>query len=65
MCTDVLLDTLSACEQWPLLVRYFDASRAAGAAPSAKAYERAVEACDRIDPDRALVLFDEMRSSGV
>ena len=49
---------------WQVL-RYFDAMRKAGGSPSARTYERAVEACDRVDADRALILFAEMKASGL
>ena len=65
MCTDVLLDVLAACGEWTLVLSYFDAMREAGAAPTANSYERAIEACDRVDADRALALFEEMRTAGL
>ena len=51
-------------EQWELLLRYFDAARQVGP-PSAHAYARAIEACDRVDVERSLVLFAEMRTAGL
>jgi len=65
MCYGALLDTLSDAEEWTLLLRYFDAMRAYDVRPTAREYERAIEACDRADTDRALVLFAEMRASGL
>ena len=65
MCTDVLLDVLAEAEPWPLVLSYFDAMRRAGAKTTASAFERAIEACDKVDSERALILFEEMRASGV
>ena len=65
MCTDGLLDVLAEAEQWPLVLSYFDAMRQAGAKATASAFERAIEACDKVDSKRALRLFEEMRASGV
>ena len=65
MCYTALLDNLADGGQWALVLRYFEAMRKAGVPPTARAYERAIEACDREDPDRALILFAEMRASGL
>ncbi len=62
MCYNSLLDALSDGEQWSLVLRYFDAMRADGAPPDEASYERAIAACDRVDPDRALVLFAQMKT---
>ena len=63
MVYDNLLATLGEAEKFELVLRYFDAMKAGGGRPSARAYERAIEACDRVDADRSLVLFEEMRAS--
>ena len=55
-----LLDVLADGEQWALVLRYFDRLRELGT-PTERAYERAIEACDRVDPDRAVELFEEMK----
>ena len=65
MCYAALMDALSDGEQWELQLRYFDRLRAVGIEPSSSAYERAIEASDRVDPDRAMQLFDEMKEKGL
>lgn len=65
MCYAALMDALSDGEQWALVLRYYDERTAAGLAPTAHTYERAIEACDRVDADRAMVLFEEMKEKGL
>jgi len=68
MVNNALFDALAAGKQWPLLLRYFEALRAAGqggARPDRRSYERAIEACDQVDPERSLVLIAEMNVSGL
>ena len=65
MCYSALLEALAHSEQWPLVLQYFDQMRKEGSQPNAQCYERAIEACDRLASDRALVLFAEMRASGL
>ena len=64
MCYSALLDVLADSQQWTLLLRYFDQQKRGGVRPSPRAYERAIEACDRVDPDRSVLLFAELRASG-
>jgi pentatricopeptide repeat protein len=60
MCQGALLDTLAEAYQWELVLSYFDTWRSTKK-PNPKCYERAIEACDRSDPDRSMTLFTEMR----
>ena len=60
MCQDALLDALADAYQWELVLSYFDTWKRT-TKPSPKCYERAIEACDRFDPDRSMRLFTEMR----
>jgi hypothetical protein len=54
---------LLACEQSELLLRYFDELVAAKDTPPWKrAYELAVDAADRVDPDRATTLIKDMKA---
>ena len=61
MCHTALLDVLADAEQWERLLEYFEAAKRTRRV-SAKAYEKAIEACDRVDAERSLVLFAEMRT---
>ena len=54
---------LSEAGEWSLLLRYFDDMKRRKMRPPSHAYEKAIEACDRVDPDRSMVLFTEMRAS--
>lgn len=65
MCYNALLDALHDGAQWKLLLRYFDEMKKLGVRPDSRSYERAIEACDRVDSDRALILFAEMSASGI
>jgi len=60
MCFVALLEVLADAEQWELTLQYFDRLRDLGT-PTERAFERAIEACDRVDPDRAVELFDDMK----
>ena len=64
MCVATLLDVLADAEQWTLLLSYFDRVKAQGQLTE-RAYERAIEACDRVDPERSLILYEELKASGV
>ena len=63
MCHCALFDVLSEAGEWSLLLRYFDDMKRRKMRPPSHAYEKAIEACDRVDPDRSMVLFTEMRAS--
>ena len=65
MCTDALFDALADAGEYKKLLEYFDALHKART-PGKKAFTHAIEACDRTaDPERSLVLFAEMKASGV
>ena len=55
---------LAEAGEWSLLLRYFDDMKRRKMRPPSHAYEKAIEACDRVDPDRSMILFTEMRASG-
>ena len=61
MALSALLDVFADGEKWTLLLSYFDAAKASrqlGSLP----YEKAIEACDRVDPARSVELLDELRA---
>ena len=67
MCFAALLDALAEGEEWELVLSYFDRRREGGGHGKRqvpmRAYERAIEACDRVDPDRSVELFYELKEA--